>query len=142
MRRVLVTGRGGQLATALATALPRFARDPQTYAMILRSTSERAFSVGGDIREGKVTLPVIIAMQKVAPDDRTLIEGILEKGSATPADVDLVRRLVEETGSIEATREAAAEYIDRALRSIRPLPHSVYRDSLELLAEGILSRRK
>ncbi len=98
--------------------------------------------VGGDIREGKVTLPVIIAMQKVAPDDRTLIEGILEKGSATPADVDLVRRLVEETGSIEATREAAAEYIDRALRSIRPLPHSVYRDSLELLAEGILSRRK
>lgn len=98
--------------------------------------------VGGDIREGKVTLPVIITMERVAPDDRTLIEGILEKGNATPADVELVRRLVEETGSIEATREAAAEYIDRARLSIRPLPHSIYRESLELLAEGILSRRK
>ena len=39
------------MRAALAAGLPRFARDPQTYAMVLRSASERAFSVGGDIRE-------------------------------------------------------------------------------------------
>lgn len=98
--------------------------------------------VGGDIREGKVTLPVILAMQKAAPDDCTLIEGILSSAGTTPADVDLVRSLVEETGAVEATREAAANYIRRALESTRTLDRSAYRESLELLAEGILSRRK
>jgi len=98
--------------------------------------------IGGDIREGKVTLPVILALERVTPDDRTLIERILSSGSATPADLEFVRRAVEETGSIEATREAASECIARALENIRPLPPSPYRDSLALLAEGILSRRK
>ncbi len=98
--------------------------------------------VGGDIREGKVTLPVILAMKQVAPDDRTLIEGILASDHTTPADIELVRRLVEETGSIEATRREAARYIDRAIESIRTLAPSVYRDSLADLAQGVLSRRK
>lgn len=35
----------------LAAALPRFARDPQIYAMLIRSTSPKAFSAGGDVRE-------------------------------------------------------------------------------------------
>lgn len=56
--QVVTLDRPGQLnaltlgmRAAIAEALPRFARDPQTYAMILRSSSERAFSVGGDIRQ-------------------------------------------------------------------------------------------
>jgi geranylgeranyl pyrophosphate synthase len=99
-----------------------------------------------------VTLPVILAMQSLdpeldsghsgSPDDRALIERILSSGSTTPADLEFVRRAVEETGSIEATREAASGYIARALENLRPLPPSPYRDSLALLAEGILSRRK
>lgn len=35
----------------LAEALPRFAREPQTYCVIMQSASEKAFSAGGDVRE-------------------------------------------------------------------------------------------
>jgi octaprenyl-diphosphate synthase len=98
--------------------------------------------IGGDIREGKVTMPVIIALQRVTPDDRRLLEHILSSGETSPSDMAFVRKAVEETGAIEATRESASEYIARALESIRPLPQSPYHDSLTLLAEGILSRRK
>jgi octaprenyl-diphosphate synthase len=87
--------------------------------------------IGGDIREGKVTLPVILAMQSPdpeldsghsgSPDDRTLIERILSSGDTTPADLDFVRRAVEETGSIEATRETASEDIRRAPSFLPPL---------------------
>ncbi len=35
----------------LAAAYPRFARDPQTYAVVIQSASEKAFSAGGDVRE-------------------------------------------------------------------------------------------
>jgi geranylgeranyl pyrophosphate synthase len=72
----------------------------------------------------------------------TILRFHKSQATATPADLEFVRRAVEETGAIEATRESAAEYIARALESIRPLPPSPYHDSLTLLAEGILSRRK
>lgn len=36
---------------SLAEALPRFARDPQIYAVVIRSASERSFSAGSDVRE-------------------------------------------------------------------------------------------
>ena len=35
----------------LAEALPRFAREPQTYCVVMQSASEKAFSAGGDVRE-------------------------------------------------------------------------------------------
>ncbi len=35
----------------LAAAYPRFARDPQTYAVVIQSASDKAFSAGGDVRE-------------------------------------------------------------------------------------------
>jgi threonyl-tRNA synthetase len=74
------------------------------------------------------------------PEDLERIEASMR--GIIAADLEFVRRGVEETGSIEATRDRAWEYITRALENLSPLPPSPYRDSLALLAEGIFSRRK
>src|SRR5262249_20110152 len=43
--------RTADMRRKLAAAYPRFARDPQIYAVVIQSASERAFSVGADVRE-------------------------------------------------------------------------------------------
>lgn len=96
--------------------------------------------VGGDLREGKVTMPIIITLQRVTPSDRDAVEAIIRSEDASPNDVEFVRGLAESTGAVEATRESAADYISKAICSLNALPPSDARDSLEQLAGYILNR--
>jgi len=97
---------------------------------------------GGDLREGKVTMPIILALQRANPADRMALEHIIHNDGASAADVEFVRKLVLETGAIEAAREAASAHLDSALRRLELLPPSRYRDSLEDLARYTLTREK
>jgi len=95
--------------------------------------------IGGDIREGKVTMPIILALEKADGADRAALENVIR--GATAADIDFVRRLVEQTGSVEGTRDAAARYISRAIEELQILQPSEARDCLEDLAQYILHRK-
>jgi octaprenyl-diphosphate synthase len=85
-------------------------------------------NVGDDLREGKPTLPLLIAMARGSDADRTVIRHAIEQGEvARLADiVEIVRR----TGALEATREAARAEADIARRSLAALPASMARDAL------------
>lgn len=97
--------------------------------------------VGGDIREGKATMPVILALERSSSVEKTKIERILAGHDVTSGDVEFVRKTAEETGAIEATRETAAGYVKRAIEDVRGIPPSPARQALEDLAEYILQRR-
>lgn len=98
--------------------------------------------VGGDIREGKITLPIILALEKTSHADRARVEQIVHGDGASSEDIAFVRRLVNEADAVEGTRSIAADYIKLAIENLGALPESDYRTSLEDLARHILRRRK
>ena len=85
-------------------------------------------NVGDDLREGKPTLPLLIAMSRGSSDERALIRHAIEHGETERLAeiVDIVRR----TGALQATREAAYAEAEKARALISALPATPARESL------------
>ncbi len=97
-------------------------------------------NIGDDLREGKVTLPLIIAMQRASADDRQMIVSAIEQGS-TPHMAHIVQ-VVKDTGSLQATRAAAALQAQEAIDCLALLPSNAYTQALTTLASQLLDRRE
>ena len=96
-------------------------------------------NLGDDLREGKATLPLIIAMQRANPADQAVIAGAIQTGST--ADMPQIMSIVKATGALGATHQAAAAEAQRALDALKNLPPSKYREALEQLASQLLERQ-
>lgn len=92
------------------------------------NTAELGKNVGDDLREGKPTMPLLVAMQRGGDDERRFVREAIEQGSVErlPQIIEIVRK----TGALEATREAARVEADRARRALEVLPLSPYREAL------------
>jgi octaprenyl-diphosphate synthase len=92
------------------------------------STSQLGKNVGDDLREGKPTLPLLIAMERASNQERLLIRHAIEQGEVTRLAeiVDIVRR----TGALEATRDAARAEASKARLSLAVLPATLHREAL------------
>ena len=100
---------------------------------------EMGKNLGDDLREGKVTLPLIIAMQRGTEAQRSTIRQAIESSGA--GQMTQIISIVQHTGALQATREAAAQEALRALNALQALPRNPYRDALEQLASQLLTRR-
>jgi octaprenyl-diphosphate synthase len=93
-------------------------------------------NVGDDLREGKPTLPLLVAMDRGSAAERQLIRHAIEHGEVQrlPEIVAIVRR----TGALEATRAAAQQEADQARDRLRLLPDSPAREALlELCSRAV-----
>lgn len=98
--------------------------------------------VGGDLREGKVTLPVIYALQDAPPEARQELLRIYGKASPlTPDEIALATRIIEEAGGFERARQHAMDYILKGKRRLETLPPGEEREALQVLADHIVDRR-
>jgi len=101
------------------------------------NSSELGKNVGDDLREGKPTLPLLLAMERASDDERRLIRGAIEHGEEQklPEILAIVRR----TGALDATREAARAEADKARMAVLShLPSSRAREALlDLCARSI-----
>ena len=102
-------------------------------------STEFGKNLGDDLREGKATLPLILAMQKGSPEQSQTIRSAIENGDldALQSIVDIVRS----TGALDATLAAAAAEAQRAISALAGLPPSPYREALHQLAAQLLNRR-
>jgi len=102
-------------------------------------SSETGKNLGDDLREGKATLPLILAMQRATPEDSALIRKAIEAGDTEklPAIVAIVRA----TGALDATRAAAAAEAQRAIDALHGMPANSYSQGLLQLAAQLLERR-
>ncbi len=101
--------------------------------------SEMGKNLGDDLREGKATLPLIIAMQRGTPEQQEIIREAIETGG-TDRMPEIIT-IVQQTGALGATRDAAAQEATRALEALQVLPQNQYSIALRDLASQLLERR-
>lgn len=101
--------------------------------------SEMGKNLGDDLREGKATLPLIIAMQRGTEAERRIIREAIETGGT--AHMAQIIAIVQSTGALVATRTAAAVEAQRALDALQALPQNIYSQALQELASQLLERR-
>ena len=93
-------------------------------------------NVGDDLREGKPTLPLLIAMARSNDADRRLIRHAIEHGALDRLPDILA--IVRDTGALQATRQAARDEADAAARALSALPDSAARKALlDLCARSV-----
>ncbi len=100
---------------------------------------EMGKNLGDDLREGKATLPLIVAMQRGTAAQRTTVRHAIETGAVT--ELEHIIAIVRETGALDITRRAAASEAQRAIAAARCLPKNSYSAGLIELAAQLLERR-
>jgi octaprenyl-diphosphate synthase len=103
------------------------------------TAAEMGKNLGDDLREGKATLPLIMAMQLGTTSQRDLIREAIETGAVT--QLSLVVDIVRQTGALDATHDAAAQEAQRAIAAARTLPDNRFTEGLIQLASQLLERR-
>jgi octaprenyl-diphosphate synthase len=96
-------------------------------------------NLGDDLREGKATLPLILAMQRGTPAQSALIQKAIETGSVE--QLSSVVAIVRETGALEGSRKVAMSEAQRAIDALAVLPSGAHKDALTSLASQLLDRR-
>ena len=99
-------------------------------------------TVGDDFREGKITLPVLVAYAAGDEDSRAFWRRTVEDSQQTDADLDHAMRLMARTGAIEATLDRAVDFARAAQRALLCFPESGYRRSLADVADFTVSRKR
>jgi len=105
-------------------------------------SSERTLGkpVGGDLKEGKVTLPLVYALETATAAERHMIESVLNERSYEAVSFDNVLGMVERHGGIQRTRERAAHFTDRARQIVAEFPDNPYQRALLTLTDLVTDR--
>jgi octaprenyl-diphosphate synthase len=97
--------------------------------------------IGGDLREGKVTLPVILLLQRGGPEATALIHGVVADGQLTTEKWIAIKGLLNQHGAIDSAFERAVMHAERAKKyladAFQPSPE---REGLIALADYVISR--
>jgi octaprenyl-diphosphate synthase len=103
--------------------------------------SELGKPVLSDLKEGKLTLPLILLLPRVRPEERRLIETVLEDRSFDRVSAQQILDLVNAQGTLDEVREMAEGYAAQAKAELEFFPPSDARDALEFAPDFVLYRR-
>jgi octaprenyl-diphosphate synthase len=102
------------------------------------NSAELGKNVGDDLAEGKPTLPLIYAMQHGTVEHKILIANAIRDGGLE--HLQEIITIVQQSGALTYTRQAAEQRIAQALKALACLPESRYRAGLEQVADAALHR--
>lgn len=98
--------------------------------------------VASDLREGKATLPVILALQRCTPQEHASIESVLREGAFTRVSHQEVLSILERYGALDAAAERAQQYADAARSAICNFPDSEIKRALLWAPQYVVARQK
>lgn len=93
-----------------------------------------------DLREGKMTFPLIVALERQSALHARM-EAVLSDENPSTAELTSIAHAVRGTGALAATRELAEEHVRLALDALSVLPAGNARESLETVALASLERQ-
>ena len=99
-------------------------------------------SIGHDLEEGKITLPLIHTLRLCTEAERVFIAGVVERDEMSLEEFRTVSGLVKTYGGIEYTVEAARTCISRCKSHLALFAPSPVREALFSLAEYVVTRSK
>jgi octaprenyl-diphosphate synthase len=111
---------------------------------VLDYTSEQTVlgkPIGGDLREGKVTLPIILLQQRTGPEVAAMIQQVVTDRQVTPEAWQTIKGLLATHGAVDAAYERAVTFSHSArTHLLGAFPPSVERDGLASLTDYVLQR--
>ena len=97
--------------------------------------------IGGDLREGKVTLPIILLLRQGATGAAELVQRVIAERTVSPEDWRSLKDLLIHHGAVEAAVDRATTFAQRAKQQLAAaFPASAERDGLLALTDYVLSR--
>ena len=94
--------------------------------------------VGDDLSEGKITLPMIYALEKTSGSENKILRDAIKTADAS--NIDKIINILCSVNAFEFTRKIAENESQKALKSLKNIPDSEYRSALKLLCELSINR--
>ena len=94
--------------------------------------------VGDDLSEGKITLPMIYALEKTSGSENKILRDAIKTADAS--NIDKIINILCSVNAFEFTRKIAENESQKALKSLKNIPDSEYRSALKLLCELSMNR--
>jgi octaprenyl-diphosphate synthase len=103
--------------------------------------SELGKPVLSDLKEGKLTLPLILLLCRISPAERRLIQTVLEERCFERVAQQQILEVVTREGTLDEAREMAVSYAARAQQELEFFPPGDAREALEFAPDFVLHRR-
>lgn len=137
----------GNVSEAFEEALKRYGHDVGTAFQLADDildyeSEEEKFGKhrGGDLREGKLTFPLIVALQRGDAKSVKIIREVLLSGRLEPERFTEVLGIIHRYGGLEETAKLAKQFAEKAKKNIQPFKASLEKESLLGLADYIVER--
>jgi octaprenyl-diphosphate synthase len=96
--------------------------------------------VASDLREGKVTMAVIHALERCTPSERKLVETVLEERAFQTVQHEQILEMLTRYGSIQHAYDSAAERAEMARKALRSFPDSEIKRALLFVPDFVVER--
>ncbi len=105
-------------------------------------SSQSGKTSNNDLREGKITLPLLLLLEKSQEQDRESLKQLLRDCANCEKSVAKLHSIIQQSGAIERAEEIMDGYISRAITILNDYSPSPFRESLTQLAHFIKERTK
>jgi octaprenyl-diphosphate synthase len=96
--------------------------------------------VGGDLKEGKITLPLVYALERATPAERQLAETVLRDRNYDAVPFSRILEVVERYSGIVRTRERAQQFTERARQIVAEFPDNPHQRALFAITDLVTER--